>query len=126
MRVAQGSQVRPRHSLPVRDALGHPYRTIVVHVGLVAAGHSETGKGRLGVVEHGGPAAPGIENLALLEPQQGGFPGALGGGVDIESSGDGEVLGGMLVAFVRSGEFFDDSFRGFALKVGQEAAVGDT
>ena len=31
----------------------------------------------------------------------------------------------MLVAFVRSGEFFDDSCRGFALKVGQEAAVGD-
>jgi hypothetical protein len=31
----------------------------------------------------------------------------------------------MLVAFVRPGEFFDDSFRGFALKVGQEAAVGD-
>ena len=41
------------------------------------------------------------------------------------SPGHGEVLGGVLVAFVGLGEFFDDGLGGLALEAGHEAPVGN-
>ena len=125
MRVAERAQVRPGHGVSVRDAVGDANRAVVVHVGLVAAGYPEAGEIGLVAIQHGGPAVGRVEELAVLEAHEHGLPGSPGGGVDVEASGDGQVLGGELVALVGFGQFVDDRFGGLALEVRGEAPVGN-